>query len=252
MRTAIFKQEWRESWANKRLIWIPIALMLLASMQPLTLYFLPDILASGGNLPDGAVIEIPTPTPEEVLISVSEQLRQIGLLVVLLSAMHTFSHERTNGTLAWLKSLQIPTSRIVVSKWGHYALLIVGGILLAQTAAAYYTVILFDAFDWLDFLISTILLICHFVVQISIFFLIAAMLESGVVAVVLTLGLHFVMSLIIGWVDLDWMPWMLGPLSSEVLLTEVDFMWPLVTGTLVVILSLYVASKRLRFMSHSA
>lgn len=252
MRTAIFKQEWRESWANKRLIWIPIALMLLASMQPLTLYFLPDILASGGNLPDGAVIEIPTPTPEEVLISVSEQLRQIGLLVVLLSAMHTFSHERTNGTLAWLKSLQIPTSRIVVSKWGHYALLTVGGILLAQTAAAYYTVILFDAFDWLDFLISTTLLICHFVVQLSIFFLIAAMLESGVVAVVLTLGLHFVMSLLIGWVDLEWMPWMLGPLSSEVLLTEVDLMWPLMTGMLVVILSLYVASKRLRFMSHSA
>ncbi|MGE6490584.1 ABC transporter permease [Exiguobacterium sp. NPDC077395] len=251
MRTAIFKQEWRESWANKRLIWIPIALMLLASMQPLTLYFLPDILASGGNLPDGAVIEIPTPTPEEVLISVSEQLRQIGLLVILLSAMHTFSHERTNGTLAWLKSLQIPTSRIVVSKWGHYALLTVGSILLAQTAAAYYTVILFDAFDWLDFLISTTLLICHFVVQLSIFFLIAAMLESGVVAVVLTLGLHFVMSLLIGWVDLDWMPWMLGPLSSEVLLTEADIMWPLVTGMLVVILSLYVASKRLRFMSHS-
>lgn len=49
MRTAIFKQEWRESWSNKRLIWIPIVLMLLASMQPLTLYFLPDILASGGN-----------------------------------------------------------------------------------------------------------------------------------------------------------------------------------------------------------
>lgn len=251
MRTAIFKQEWRESWANKRLIWIPIALMLLASMQPLTLYFLPDILASGGNLPDGAVIEIPTPTPEEVLISVSEQLRQIGLLVVLLSAMHTFSHERTNGTLAWLKSLQIPTSRIVISKWAHYMCLTMGGILLAQTAAAYYTVILFDAFDWIDFLISTILLICHFVVQLSIFFLIAAMLESGVVAVILTLGLHFVMSLIIGWVDLDWMPWMLGPLSSGVLLTEVDLMWPLITGMLIVILSLYVASKRLRFMSDS-
>ncbi|WP_214816960.1 ABC transporter permease [Exiguobacterium sp. s59] len=252
MRTAIFKQEWRESWANKRLIWIPIALMLLASMQPLTLYFLPDILASGGNLPDGAVIDIPTPTPEEVLISVSEQLRQIGLLVVLLSAMHTFSHERTNGTLAWLKSLQIPTSRIVISKWAHYALLTVGGILLAQTAAAYYTIILFDSFDWLDFLISTTLLICHFIVQLSIFFFIAAILESGVVAVVLTLGLHFIISLVIGWIDLDWMPWMLGPLSSQVLLTEVNLIWPLVTGLLVVIVSLFLASKRLRFMSHSA
>ncbi|WP_214884774.1 MULTISPECIES: ABC transporter permease subunit [unclassified Exiguobacterium] len=252
MRTAIFKQEWREAWSNKRLIWIPVALMLLASMQPITLYFLPDILASGGNFPDGTIIEIPTPTSEEVLISVSEQLRQIGLLIVLLAAMHTFSHERTNGTLAWLKSLQIPTSRIVISKWAHYALLTVGGILLAQTAAAYYTVILFDAFDSVDFLVSTALLVCHFIVQLSIFFFIAALLESGVVAVVLTLGLHFVMSLLIGWVDLDWMPWMLGPLSSEVLLTEVDLIWPLLTGILVVVLSLYVASKRLRFMSHSA
>lgn len=252
MRTAIFKQEWREAWSNKRLIWIPIVLMLLASMQPLTLYFLPDILASGGNLPEGAVIDLPTPTPEEVLISVSEQLRQIGLLVVLLSAMHTFSHERTNGTLAWLKSLQIPTSRIVVSKWAHYVLLTVGGLLLAQLAAAYYTLILFEPFDVPAFLVSTALLVCHFVVQLSIFILLASMLESGVVAVVLTLGLHFVMSLLTGWVDLDWMPWMLGPLSSQVFLTEVDLVWPLVTGTVVVILSLYMASKRLRFMSHTA
>jgi ABC-2 type transport system permease protein len=68
----------------------------------------------------------------------------------------------------------------------------------------------------------------------------------------LTLGLHFVMSLLIGWIDLDWMPWMLGPQSSQVLLTEVDLVWPLVTGTAVVLLSLFVASKRLRFMSHSA
>ncbi|WP_215145565.1 ABC transporter permease [Exiguobacterium qingdaonense] len=252
MRTAIFKQEWRESWSNKRLIWIPVALMLLASMQPLTLYFLPDILASGGNLPDGAVIEIPTPTPQEVLVSVSEQLRQIGQLIILLSAMHTFSHERTNGTLVWLKSLQIPTSRIVISKWGHYALLTVGGLLLAQGAAAYYTVILFDSFDWFDFLMSTALLMCHFIVQLSIFFFIAALLESGVVAVVLTLGLHFVISLVIGWVDLDWMPWMLGPLSGDVLLTDVHLVWPIVTGLIVVITSLYFASKHLRFMSYSA
>ena len=249
MRTAIVKHEWREAWSNKRLVWIPIALMLLASMQPVTLYFLPDILASGGNFPDGTVIEIPTPTPEEVLIAVSEQLRQIGLLVVLLSAMHTFSQERTNGTLAWLKSLHIPTTRIIVSKWGHYALLTLFGLVLAQASAAYYTMILFDAFDAGDFLISTILLSLHFVVQLSIFFLVASLIESGVVAVVVTLGLHFIMSLLIGWINLDWMPWRLGPLSGDVLVGDIEPVWPILTSLLVMGVALLIASKKLQFLS---
>ncbi|TCI48142.1 MULTISPECIES: ABC transporter permease [unclassified Exiguobacterium] len=252
MRTAIFKQEWKESWRNKRLVWVPVALMLLAAMQPLTLYFLPDILASGGNLPDGTVIEIPTPTPAEVLLSVSEQLRQIGLLVVLLSAMHTFSQERTLGTLAWLKSLNIPASRIVMSKWAHYTLLSAVSILLAQGTAAYYTVILFDSFDVTDFLISTGLLIVHFVVQLSIFFLFAALLESGLVALVITLGVHFVLSLLLSWIDWDWLPWNLGGLSGQALIEDISVTWPLVTSIVLIGLALVIASKRLLFLSSSS
>lgn len=252
MRTAIFKQEWKESWRNKRLIWVPVALMLLAAMQPITLYYLPDLIASGGNLPDGAVIEIPTPSPEEVLLSVSEQLRQIGLLIVLLSAMHTFSQERSIGTLAWLKSLNIPATRIVISKWAHYALLASLAILLAQLTAVYYTIILFDSFDWTDFIVSTCLLMLHFIVQLSIFFLFAALLESGLVALVITLGLHFILSFVISWGDWDWLPWSLGGLSGEALVQPIEFVWPLVTGVLVSALALFLASKRLRFLSRTS
>lgn len=252
MRTAIFKQEWTESWRNKRLVWVPVALMLLAAMQPLTLYFLPDIIASGGNLPDGTVIEIPTPTPAEVLLSVSEQLRQIGLLVVLLSAMHTFSQERTLGTLAWLKSLNIPATRIVVSKWAHYTLLATVSLLLAQGTAAYYTIILFDSFNMTDFVISTGLLIIHFVVQLSFFFLFAALLESGLVALVITLGAHFTLSLLLGWLEWNWTPWTLGSLSGEALLQDVNTVWPLITGVTLIGLALFIASKRLLFLSRTS
>lgn len=252
MKTAIFKQEWKESWRNKRIIWVPVALMLLAAMQPLTLYFLPDILASGGNLPEGTVIEIPTPTPAEVLLSVSEQLQQIGLLIVLLSAMHTFSQERTLGTLAWLKSLNIPATRIVISKWAHYVLLASLSLVLAQLTAVYYTLILFDSFDLADFALSTLLLVVHFIFQLSIFFLFAALLESGLVALVLTLGLHFVLSLVLNWVDWGWMPWNLGGLSGEALIQSIEFVWPLVTGILVIIAVLFLASKRLRFLSRTS
>ncbi|MFN4213591.1 ABC transporter permease [Exiguobacterium sp.] len=252
MKTAIFKQEWKESWRNKRLIWVPVALMLLAAMQPLTLYFLPDILAAGGNLPEGAVIEIPPPSPAEVLLSAGEQLRQIGLLVVLLSAMHTFSQERSLGTLAWLKSLHIPATRIVISKWAHYALLSSVSILLAQGTAAYYTFILFDKFDVTDFAVSTGLLIVHFLVQLSIFFLFAALLESGLVALVITLGGHLVLSLLIGWLEWDWLPWRIGGMSGEVLLMDVEPLFALLTGVGLIAGCLVVASKQLRFLSKSS
>jgi ABC-2 type transport system permease protein len=185
-------------------------------------------------------------------MSASEQLRQIGLLVVLLSAMHSFSHERSLGTLAWLKSLKIPATRIVFSKWGHYSILAVIAIGLAQLSAAYYTIVLFDSFDVSDFLIATGLLMLHFVVQLSIFFMLAALLESGLVALVITLGLHFIMSLLLGWLEWDWMPWRLGSLSAEVLIGEATIVWSILSGIVLIGVTLFVASKRLLFMSHSS
>ena len=248
MRLAIFKQEWKESWRNKRMLWVPIALMLLAAMQPLTLYFLPDILAAGGNLPDGTVIDIPTPSPAEVLASSIEQLRQIGLLIVLLAAMHTFSHERANGTLAWLKSLQIPNTRIVFSKWAHYALLSALSIVLAQGAAAYYTLILFDSFDVSAFFVATSLLLVHFGFQLAVFCLFAALLQSGVVAVVLTLAVQFVLSLLLNWFDWDFLPWRLGGMASERLMQPVQPIPALVCSILIGGVCLLVAARRLRHL----
>ena len=55
----LFKKEMKESMRNGKWIWIPVVFMIIGVSQPLTSYYMPQILEAAGNLPDGAVIEIP-------------------------------------------------------------------------------------------------------------------------------------------------------------------------------------------------
>ena len=63
----LYKKEWLEIIRSYKLIWVPLVFILLGAMQPVTTYFLPDILANAGNLPNGTVIELPTPHASDVL-----------------------------------------------------------------------------------------------------------------------------------------------------------------------------------------
>lgn len=247
MKLAIFRHEWRESWRNKRVLWLPIALALLTGMQPLTLHFLPQILEFGGNLPEGATIEFPRPGSGEVMISVVEQLRQIGLILILLAAMNAFSHERTEGTLAWLRSLRIPSSRIVLSKWAHYALLSGLSITVAYLFSAYYTSLLFENLPLAETMISLSLMIAHVMTQLALFILFAAWFTSGLGAFAVTVSLYLVVSVFLGLDGTFWLPWQLGRLSAEVFVTPVNPTWPLISALVIISLSLYVAARNIRW-----
>lgn len=94
----LLKKEWRENFRNYKVFWIPIVFILFGIIEPMTNYFMPQILDSVGNLPDGAVIEIPPPEPEEILVAVMGQYQLIGILVLVLAYMGSVAGERKNGT----------------------------------------------------------------------------------------------------------------------------------------------------------
>ena len=93
----LFKKEMKESMRNGKWIWLPIVLMIIGIMQPITSYYMPQILEMAGNLPEGAVIDIPMPSGEEVLISTFSQYGTIGTLLFVLALMNVISQERQNG-----------------------------------------------------------------------------------------------------------------------------------------------------------
>lgn len=61
--------------------------LLLGSSTPLSTYFMPQILENFGGLPEGAVIDIPTPTGTEVLAQTLSDFGLLGVLVLTLALM---------------------------------------------------------------------------------------------------------------------------------------------------------------------
>lgn len=98
----LFKKEMLEAWRDKKLIWLPIVMSILAISQPISLYYMPEILEKSVNLPEGAVIKLPVPTGAEVLAGTLSQFGTIGTAIVILSVMGSIAHERNSGSLSLL------------------------------------------------------------------------------------------------------------------------------------------------------
>ena len=69
--TVLYRKEMTEMARNYKILWIPIVFILLGVMQPVSSYYMPEILDTFGGLPEGTILEMPTPTGAEVLMKCS-------------------------------------------------------------------------------------------------------------------------------------------------------------------------------------
>ncbi|RST76427.1 ABC transporter permease [Siminovitchia acidinfaciens] len=150
----LFKKEWLEAWRDKKLIWLPVVLCLLAVSQPISTYFMPEILEMAGNLPEGAVIDIPVPSGEEVLAGTLSQFGMIGTAIFVLSAMGVVSNERNSGSLSLLMARPVDPFIFIASKWAAQALIFLLSFALSYGLAYYYTNLLFNQVDIQRFISS--------------------------------------------------------------------------------------------------
>ncbi len=150
----LFQKEWLEAWRDKKLIWLPIVMIILAVSQPISYYYMEDILAVAGNLPEGAVIDIPVPTGEEVLSSILSQFDLIGIAIVILSVMGAISNERNSGALSLVMARPVQPLQYIASKWLVQALILIMSFGVGYLFAYYYVVLLFNEVPFTRLLIS--------------------------------------------------------------------------------------------------
>src|SRR5690625_1038278 len=93
----LFHKEMLENWRNYNWIWVPLVIIVLAIMDPLTNYYLPEIIEAVGGVPEGAVFEIPTPTAQEAMMMSLSQLSTLGVLIFTFITMGTIAGERRSG-----------------------------------------------------------------------------------------------------------------------------------------------------------
>src|SRR5699024_4021417 len=93
----LFKKEMSEYWRNLKWIWVPLVIILLAIMDPITTYYLPQIIELSGDLPEGSTFDLPTLSPPEAIMMSLSQLSSLGALVLILMSMGSISGEQQTG-----------------------------------------------------------------------------------------------------------------------------------------------------------
>lgn len=168
----LLQKEVLENWRNKKWIWVPLVIMILSIMDPLSYYFLPEILNSVGGMPEGTVFEIPPIDPETAFMMSIESLSMYGALIIALVTMGTIAGERSQGINEIILAKPIRYTNYVTAKWFSYSLLAFISLALSLGLSWYYTNLLFGFLSFRLFILT----LCFyslwfiFIIAISIFF----------------------------------------------------------------------------------
>lgn len=192
----LVQKEWRENTRNFKVLWIPIVFIILGMLEPVTNHFLPEIMKSVGNLPEGAEFAWPELKGEDIFLSLLGQYQLIGILVIILAFMGTISGERKNGTATLLYVRPMSFRNYFLSKWIVVNGIVLGSLWLGFMGAWYYIEILYTHVDALPVFafIATYSLWLVFVVTVVL--VLSAWLPTGGVA-----GLAILITLIYPIID---------------------------------------------------
>ncbi|MGA9224783.1 MAG: ABC transporter permease subunit [Mesobacillus sp.] len=248
----LMNKEFLELARNFKWIWVPLSFILLGVMDPLTTYYMPQILDSVGGLPKGAVIEIPTPSASEVFIMSLGEYQTIGILIITLSAMGMVAGERKSGVAQMILVKPVSYISYLSSKWASTVILMIVSLFFGLLASWYYTGVLFDFIPFGDFMsaFSLYALWIAFVVTIVIFCS-SVFIQPGAAGAV-SLAIIIIINLIGSTFShlMQWSPTQLLHYASEVLVldTLTEDIW-FATGITFLLIILLLASAVAVFKS---
>ncbi|HJV17242.1 MAG TPA: ABC transporter permease subunit [Bacillales bacterium] len=242
----LFQKELVEMWRNFKWIWVPITFILLGVKEPLSNYYLPQIIDSLGGLPEGAVIKLPTPTAAEVLVQGLSQYTSIGVLIIILTTMGILSGERKSGVAAMILVKPVTYHSFVSAKWAGGLVILWLSFFVGYLATWYYTGILFDWISMADFLKSFIYygLWLTFVLTMTVFFSASFLIPgvAGFISITAVIILSLGSSTFSKW--LSWSPAQLPDYANTFLMSGSlsSYLFPSILINLICILMLLFLS----------
>ncbi|RAV17675.1 ABC transporter permease [Paenibacillus contaminans] len=143
----LFGKEMMEMKRNAKWLWVPLVFLALGIMQPVTTYYMAQILENMGGLPEGTVIEMPVPAPEQVLVQTLSQFSSVGVLIIVLASMTVVSGERASGVAGMIMLKPVPHVSYITAKWAGLLSLTFVSFAAGYGGAWYYTNLLFGYVD---------------------------------------------------------------------------------------------------------
>jgi ABC-2 type transport system permease protein len=239
MQTAVLKKEWMEAVRSYRILIVLLVFLFLGISQPLSYYFMPELLDLAG-LPEGMSIVIPPPTNADILSGVLAQYNQVGILVILLVGMGAVNREIENGLTGLVTSLGVSRLNYLMTKWLVLTVISVGSVFAGMFSAAYYTSLLFQPVNWLSILEVSLVYSLHAEIILTMTLLLSTVFSSQVAAAGMGLLVVAVLSLFSTLFKkiADWLPNQAGYLGQKMLYGEAGSIWPkvLVTGFWIILI----------------
>lgn len=237
----LFQKEWRENTRNFKIVWIPLIFVFFGITEPVTNYYLPQILEAVGNIPEGAMFPFPEFTPAQILMSTMGQYQFIGMLVLVLGFMGTISRERKNGTGTLIYVRPISFLSYFLSKWKVVGIIALGSVWLGLLTSWYYTGLLFGKVDASDFFAFASTYSVWILFVVSVVLAASAWLPTGGAAG-LSLALVLVVQIVDSLLGTYWTisPWKVSTYATQWLTGSPDtsnFWWSMIV-TLVAIIAL--------------
>lgn len=218
----IFQKEMLENWRNFKWVWVPLVILVLSIMDPITTYYMPEILDAVGNLPEGAVFKMPTPSPVESIMMSLSQLNTLGVLVIILMSMQTISDEIRSGVSEIILVKPVNYSNYVTAKWASFVLISLASLFIGLIGSWYYTNLLFGDLAFIVLLKVFVFygLWFMFIISLSIFF--NTMVKNQGLILFLTIVVVMVLNLLTSVLGkyFNWSPSQLSKHIGEMLLTN--------------------------------
>lgn len=213
--TTLLQKEILENWRNFKWVWVPLVMILIACMDPISTYYLPQIIDAVGGMPEGAAIEIPEYQPSDIIMMSLSQFSSLGVLIIVLMSMGTIASERKSGVLELVLVKPVSYKNYITAKWVSLMLLVWVGFILGMLASWYYVNLLFGDLSFVS-LIKVILfygLWLSLVISLSIFY--NSLVKSAGLVAFFTILTVMIMS-IITKIFAHYLAWSPNNISSHI------------------------------------
>jgi ABC-2 type transport system permease protein len=190
-----FRKEWKELLRSYRLLIVAVVLVFFGLTSPLLAKFTPEIVTL---IPGGDVISlvIPTPTVWDAVAQYVKNMGQFGIILALLLTMGAIAQEKDKGTAAMMLVKPLPRGSFLSAKFLAIAVMFAITLLAAGIACYYYTLLLFEAMDFLNWLVLNSLLLLYILVYVAITLFSSTLTKSQAAAGGVALGLMALLGLV--------------------------------------------------------
>ena len=155
---AALRKEMLQQWRTRRILVVGAVFVIFGLGSPLLAKFTPQMLTMIEGAEQFADL-IPVPTQADAMIQYIKNITQFGFIIAILLGMGAVAGEKERGQAALILSKPLPRWAFLLSKFTAQALMYAAAFLLAALGAYYYTLILFEPFQFWPFVVGNGLLL---------------------------------------------------------------------------------------------